>query len=250
MNTPVSQKIPEPYILLSAGTKLRWVTIFAIAMGMLESAVVIYLRELYYPEGFEFPLKITSSTVALTELLRELATLIMLLGIGILTGMNKHERFAWFIYCFAVWDIFYYLFLYLIIGWPASLQTWDVLFLLPIMWVGPVWAPLVLSGLMIILALTVLHFSSGLKLREWLLLITGSLIVIISFCRDFYQVMTNLYPDIPFTRLFFSKDTIEYSSKYVPQNFDILLFLFGCAIIVSGMIAYARRNRKADMMND
>src|SRR5674476_343996 len=135
---------------------LLWVTLFSVAMGMLESSVVIYLRELYYPAGFQFPLKATSYIVAVTEIFRELATLIMLLGIGVLAGKNKHERFAWFIYSFAIWDIFYYLFLFLIINWPVSLLDWDVLFLLPVMWVGPVWSPVLLSLLMIILAQSIL----------------------------------------------------------------------------------------------
>jgi len=120
----------KPNLLLSS--KLLWVTLFAVAMGMLESSVVIYLRELYYPAGFKFPLHATSYTVAVTELFRELSTLIMLLGIGMLAGKNKHERFAWFIYSFAIWDIFYYVFLYLLINWPVTLFDWDVLFLLPI----------------------------------------------------------------------------------------------------------------------
>jgi len=147
----------KPNLLLSS--KLLWVTLFAVAMGMLESSVVIYLRELYYPAGFKFPLHATSYTVAVTELFRELSTLIMLLGIGMLAGKNKHERFAWFIYSFAIWDIFYYVFLYLLINWPVTLFDWDVLFLLPTMWVGPVWAPVFLSLLMILLALCILEMK-------------------------------------------------------------------------------------------
>ena len=163
--------------------KLFWVTLFAVAMGMLESSVVIYLRELYYPGGFQFPLKAMSYTISITELTRELATLIMLMGIGVLSGRNKQERFAWFIYSFAIWDIFYYLFLYLFINWPVSLLDWDVLFLLPVMWVGPVWAPVLLSALMIILAQSILHFSNQrqnalLNIREWILLIAAHEVIL------------------------------------------------------------------------
>lgn len=234
---------------LSPGKKLFWVTLFAVAMGMLESSVVIYLRELYYPDGFHFPLRATSYTVAVTELARELATLIMLLGIGVLAGRNKQERFAWFIYSFAIWDLFYYVFLYLFINWPLSLLDWDVLFLLPIMWVGPVWAPVLLSMLMIFLAMSILYFSnhktnSYLKSREWALLIAGSLIVIIAFCEEFYLFMTAQYPTIPGMQLFFSKQSIELASKYVPVHFDVLLFLLGCATIGTGISSYLFRNRK------
>lgn len=230
-------------------SKLIWVTLFSIAMGMLESSVVIYLRELYYPDGFHFPLRETSYTIAITELFRELATLIMLLGIGVLAGKNKQERFAWFIYSFAIWDIFYYMFLYLLISWPLSLTEWDVLFLLPIMWVGPVWAPILLSLLMISLALCILHFSkhrnnANLKLREWILLVAGALIVIIAFCKDFYLYMTNHFPTIPGTQLFFSKRTFEYAAQYIPSSFDMLLFLFGCVVICTGIGRYVIRNKK------
>ncbi|PIV62402.1 MAG: hypothetical protein COS14_02175, partial [Bacteroidetes bacterium CG02_land_8_20_14_3_00_31_25] len=138
--------------------RLLWLTLFSIAMGLLESAVVIYLRELYYPDGFVFPLQIVSRTVAITEFFRELATLIMLMAVGYLTGKNLNQRFACFIYSFAIWDIFYYVFLYFIIGWPSSFLTWDVLFLLPTMWTGPVIAPIITSLNMILLALLILFF--------------------------------------------------------------------------------------------
>jgi membrane protein implicated in regulation of membrane protease activity len=53
---------------------------------------------------------------------------------------------------FAIWDIFYYIFLWLLIGWPESFFTWDILFLLPVTWVGPVLAPVINSLTMIVLA--------------------------------------------------------------------------------------------------
>ena len=105
---------------------LLWLSIFGIAMGLLESAVVVYLRELYYPEGFAFPLKPMGPTLILTEILREAATLVMLMAIGVLAGRTRTERFGYFIFTFAVWDIFYYLFLKLLLNWPESLLTWDV----------------------------------------------------------------------------------------------------------------------------
>lgn len=249
MNKTQNRTVSEKKANLLLSGNLLWVTLFSIAMGMLESSVVIYLRELYYPAGFKFPLHATSYTVAVTELFRELATLIMLLGIGVLVGKSKQERFAWFIYSFAIWDICYYLFLYLIIGWPVSLSDWDVLFLLPMMWVGPVWAPLLLSFLMILLAMCILHFSksrqnTNLKLPEWILLIAGAFIVIIAFCKDFYLYMTIHFPTIPGTQLFFSKSTFEYAAQYVPSSFDVLLFLFGCVVICTGIGRYMIRNKR------
>lgn len=225
------------------------ITMFSVAMGMLESSVVIYLRELYYPGGFQFPIRATSYTVAVTELIRELATMVMLFTIGIIAGKNRQERFAWFIYSFAIWDIFYYLFLYLIIGWPSSLMDWDILFLLPMMWTGPVWAPLLLSTLMIVLAFSILNFSNlhqnaHLKLQEWALLITGSIIVIIAFCKDFYITITTLCPFVPVSELFFSKHSGAYAAKYVPKSFDITVFTIGTGLIFAGVCIYVLRNRK------
>ena len=81
---------------------LIWVTIFAISMGIFEGAVVVYLRALYYPSGFDFPLIPFDIKIAITELLREFASLVMLLSVGIIAGKNFSQRFAWFIYSFAV----------------------------------------------------------------------------------------------------------------------------------------------------
>ena len=249
MNTIQKNSIQKISINLFTNKTLLWITILTVAMGMVESAVVIYLRELYYPEGFKFPLKLTSTNVAMTEVIRGLATMIMLLAIGNLAGKSRHERFAWFIYSFAIWDISYYLFLYLIIGWPLSLSEWDILFLIPILWVGPVWAPLLLSAMMILLALSIIYYynqgkKAVLKVHEWILLAAGSLIVIISFCKDYYQVITSHYPDIPITRLFFSKDSIAYSAQYIPVGFDVKLFILGCIIILAGIIIYGVSNFK------
>lgn len=249
MNITQQNSFTENNTKILIGKTLFWVTLFCIAMAMLESSVVIYLREMYYPEGFQFPLKATSYTIAITELFRELATLIMLLSIGMLAGKNKSERFACFIYSFAIWDIFYYVFLYLIINWPLSLLDWDVLFLLPMMWVGPVWAPLLISLLMIFLSQFILYFSrhrqnANLKSREWILLIMGALIVIIAFCKDFYLYMTSHFPTVPGRQLFFSKHSFDYAAQYVPVSFDVVLFLFGCVVICSGIGIYAIRNIK------
>ena len=131
-------------------SKIIVISIFAIAMGFLETAVVIYMRDLLYPDGFSFPLVPIPADLALTEILREAATLIMLLTIAILNAKTFSERFAWFIYAFAIWDIFYYIFLKIMILWPESLMTWDILFLIPTTWTGPVISPVIVSFSMIL----------------------------------------------------------------------------------------------------
>ena len=170
------------------------ITIFAIAMALLESAVVIYLREIMYPEGFGFPLAPILPHLALTEILREAATLVMLICIGLLAARSFSQRFAWFVYSFAIWDIFYYVFLWLLLGWPESIMTWDILFLIPAPWTGPVITPLMITLLMLLLSLSILvNGGRGKDTRmeslEWGVLIIGSLIVITSFVWDYMRHM-------------------------------------------------------------
>jgi hypothetical protein len=129
--------------------KLVWVSLFCLAMGYLESAVVVYLRLLYYPDGFAFPLVMIPPSTLLIELGREAATVVMLVAIGFICGRNPVQRFAYLILSFGIWDIFYYIWLKLFIDWPQSLLTWDILFLIPLPWVGPVLAPVLIAAVMI-----------------------------------------------------------------------------------------------------
>jgi len=113
--------------------------------GYLEAAIVIYLREVYYPQGFEFPLIPIPSHIMLTEIFRETATLLIMWATVSLAYTRLQSKVAAFMVLFGIWDIFYYLFLKLLLNWPESLLTWDILFLIPLPWVGPVWAPLLVS---------------------------------------------------------------------------------------------------------
>lgn len=162
-----------------------WVAVFGLAMGYLEAVVVVYLREIYYPGGFSFPLVPISVRDLWVEIGREAATLVMLLMIGVLSGKSARQRFAFFLLVFGIWDIAYYLFLKLILAWPVGLGVADILFLIPVPWVGPVWAPIVLSASMILLSLVILYGESvtpvpGLS-RSLYLLIPGAVGVILSF---------------------------------------------------------------------
>ena len=122
---------------LSYRSRFVWLAVFAVAMGFLEGIVVIYLRELYYPQGFDFPLKLMSPELVRIEWIREISTLIMLAAVGIIAGRNNLQRLMYFLFAFGVWDIFYYVALKLLIGWPASLLTWDLLFLIPCVMAEP-----------------------------------------------------------------------------------------------------------------
>src|SRR5450759_349753 len=170
--------------------RLIWLTAFAVAMGFLETSVVIYLRDILYPNGFTFPLAPISEKLATIELLREAATLVMLLAVGWMTGRTKLEKFVLFLYAFAIWDIFYYISLKMLINWPESLMTWDILFLIPVTWTGPVLSPVISSVNMIILALVVVHFTNLNKTilvsrLEWLLLLAGAILQFFSFIWDY-----------------------------------------------------------------
>lgn len=166
-----------------------WMTVFFIAMAFLESAVVVYLRALYYPGGFEFPLVPMDPALVYTEVFRELATMVMLLVPGALVARSALERFAWFCFGFGVWDIFYYVWLKVLLDWPSGLADPDLLFLLPIPWVGPVWAPCVISLGLIALALVILRGRSNgvvrlVDTRAWMLLVTGACILVFSFTME------------------------------------------------------------------
>jgi hypothetical protein len=236
--------------LRPAGILFR-VALFAIAMGYLESAVVIYIREIYYPEGFSFPLKILDNHILVTEIFREAATLIMLAGIGIIAGRSNIERFGLFIYAFGFWDIFYYTFLKILIGWPESFFTWDILFMLPTTWVGPVIAPMLNALTMIILGGFISHFqglhkSVKIKVTEWILLISGSIVLLITYMQDYSRYMLKKYG---ISELFLSipdEEMLDYATLYVPENFNWGLFIVGQAVIGLAVLLYFFRmkNRK------
>jgi len=124
--------------------------LFAVAMAFVESAVVVYLRGLFYPEGFYGTLAAIPVFYYGTEVFREAATIVMLAAVALLAARRGWwERVAYFLFCFGVWDIFYYVWLYALLGWPPSLLTNDLLFLIPVPWVAPVAAPVAASAVMI-----------------------------------------------------------------------------------------------------
>ena len=130
----------------------RWsaVVLFAAAMAWMEAAAVVYLRLLvgrvdpYQADPLPMP-----GFLGRTELLREAATIIMLAAVGWLAGRGWRRKLGYFLIAFGVWDILYYVFLAAIGGWPRSVLDWDVLFLLPLPWWGPVIAPASIAVLMI-----------------------------------------------------------------------------------------------------
>lgn len=147
---------------------IAWVILFAIAFGFVEAAVVVYLRHLLgatqpqIPQGeilflvpgiaFLDPKTaveiINDSAILNLEMIREAATIIMLAAVAMIAGINLKQRIAYFFLAFGVWDIFYYVFLRLTIGWPKAFSDLDIFFLLPFPWVGPVFVPIVVSAIL------------------------------------------------------------------------------------------------------
>jgi len=179
--------------------KFLLLAIFAIAFAYIEAGVVVYLRELYYPEGFSFPLKLMPLRIFLVELGRELSTLVVLFTAGIISGKNLGERLAYFLYGFALWDIFYYFWLKIILNWPESLLTWDILFLIPVLWTGPVLAPIIVSLTLLLFAFAMVYFSEKkfpvkMSRLNWLLLISATLLVFLSFIWNFPSIIKEEIP--------------------------------------------------------
>src|SRR5437870_5309755 len=146
------------------GERTRWflVVAFAIGMAWVEAASVYYLRSVTgridpYQEN---PLPIRG-VFGQVELVRETATLVMLFMVGALAGRTWRQWLGYTAIAFGVWDILYYVFLRAICDWPKSLFDWDILFLLPLPWWGPVLAPVCIAVLMIVWGTLVSQRTSG-----------------------------------------------------------------------------------------
>lgn len=206
--------------------KLTGVVLFAIAFAFVESSVVVYLRALYYPEGFQFPLKVLGVHHLAIELSREAATIVMLVTIGIVAGVTRRERFAYFLIAFGVWDIFYYIWLKVSIDWPASVFDWDILFLLPVPWIGPVIAPVLVSVLMIVVGILILHRDQDqwmfpVPLKVWILAVAGTSVILLSFMID----------------------TPATLKQHPPEPYHYELFGVGIALYLAAMILAFRKRR-------
>lgn len=172
--------------------------LFGVSFGYVEAAVVIYLRALYEPlrqrltpgrgSGDLFPLVDRDRMVAEApetgrllnvEVIREAATIVMLAAAAMLVAGERSLWLPAFSIAFGVWDISFYLFLKLWIDWPASLLTWDLLFLLPVPWASPVLAPVLVSLTIIGCGLTALYRPVYIGPRQWIGLILGGALVIL-----------------------------------------------------------------------
>lgn len=218
--------------------------LFGIAFGCVEAAVVVYLRTLGEPAREKalagrvhdevFPLLTLEEwdavgtnfqRIAATEIVREFATIVMLAAIALAYAQNMRQWLAGFMIAFGVWDIFYYVFLKLFVDWPASVWTWDLLFLIPVPWSGPVITPVLVSLAMIgagvaILAREFRGVPVHLAPSHWAAIVGGGLLVIVAFCWDFRGT----------------------ARGDMPNPFNWPLFLAGLAVGVAGFAAALRRS--------
>lgn len=214
-------------VLKKQSKKITTLTIFATAMALLEAIVVIYLRKLHYSQGFTFPLTSIISNIFGLEVFREISTIIILICIAIIAGKKFYQRFAYFLYVFGIWDIFYYIWLKIIINWPSSFLTWDVLFLIPALWLAPILAPLINSLTMIILALFLIYFpNKKINLYEWLLIIIGFFIIFLSFIWEYSKLIINNFVSV---------------SQFVPSHFNWFLFIIGEILILFMFVLFIKR---------
>ena len=179
--------------------RTRWfiVVIFAIAMAWMESATVVYLRLLVGRiDPYQADPLPASVGLDKTELIREAATMIMLLTAGLLAGRTWRSRLAYTLIAFGVWDIFYYMFLAIISAWPRSLLDWDVLFLIPLPWWGPVLAPMLIALLMIFGGTLVVHADRldhpiWPNWKAWALNLSGVVLALIIFMLPALQSLAS-----------------------------------------------------------
>ncbi len=166
--------------------------IFSISLGYFEAAVVVYLREIFYQDGFNFPLEIfsidpLSKRLFLTEVGREAASLVIIFTCAWLFGSNRRQKTAYFLIIFAVWDIFYYVWLKVLLDWPSTIMDWDVLFLIPMTWASPVLAPVLCSAVMLLFAMMILYHDYRsrdfqLSFPDIIGFALAGIIIIVSFC--------------------------------------------------------------------
>jgi hypothetical protein len=193
---------------------LSCVIAFAVTFALVEAAVVVYLRALYYPEGFQFPLSVMNWHHVTVEIAREGATMLMLTSVALLAGGSRWERVGYFLIAFAVWDIFYYVWLKIFLDWPQSILDWDVLFLIPLPWIGPVIAPVLISVALILAGCIMIAHekrSAGFRIRwaEALTALVSTGVLLYSFMIDTKATLYGANPE-PYNYLLFALGMTGY----------------------------------------
>jgi hypothetical protein len=214
--------------------RLTWwiVFAFAVAMAWVESAVVFYIRTMvdriqpHQPD----PLPLIGA-LGPVELARELATLIMHFTIGMLAGRTWRARIGYMAVSFGVWDVFYYVFLKVMCDWPNSLLDWDILFLLPLPWWGPVLSPVLIALLMIVWGTLASQFEAPRRpafaeWRTWGLNVLGIVIALYVFMADAIRV---------------ADQGVEVIRNVLPARFNWPLFCVALVLMAAPVVQLCRR---------
>ena len=208
---------------------LLWLTLFAVGMAQVEASLVVHLRSIYYPGNpLEiFPLNLLSHRDLAIELVRELASVVMILSVALLTARGFTRVFAVFVYVFGLWDLFYYLWLKIMIGWPVSWFEWDVLFLIPWPWLGPWISPALIALLFVVWGGWILTSPNQVRFtrRTTLLFVAGALLALIAF----------LLPAVPLLL-----EGEEAFRGYQPDDFRWSLFIPGYMLMIISLWRVAR----------
>ena len=195
------------------------IIITGIAFGFIEAVCVVYLRELFYPGIHSlFPLKPMSPHIYRTEIYREIATIVFLSGASFAISRRLREVPFIFILLFGIWDITYYLFLKILINWPSGLLEYDILFLIPIPWIAPVYAPVTVSSIFIIGAIFYLYKGLAFSSLQLYLFLVSAFILLLSFIF------------IPLKILLTSG--IHGFSSYAGGGFNPLIFSIGIILLI------------------
>ncbi|HSW56015.1 MAG TPA: hypothetical protein VLH59_13080 [Ignavibacteriaceae bacterium] len=180
-------------------------------MAYLESAVVVYLRAMYGIENLLRDINFETDIYTFIEIGREAATIVMLVIVGLKAGNTWQKKFGYFFLSFGIWDIFYYIWLYVFIQWPKSLFEWDILFLIPLPWWGPVIAPILISILLISIGYLLI---SEVKIKvtsiDWIAFGLSIAVLLYTFTEDSIKVIISGTGDL---------------TKIRPTSFNWLLFL-------------------------
>ncbi|MEZ6061694.1 MAG: hypothetical protein R3C19_15205 [Planctomycetaceae bacterium] len=205
---------------------LTSLAVYSVAMALLEAAVVVYMRKLYYPDDplQIFPLKFLSAYDAVLELSREAATVAMILAVAFLAERTSQTRtFAAFVFVFGVWDLFYYLWLKVLMGWPVSWLEWDVLFLIPSVWLGPWLCPAMISVLFIAWGYFTLQSTRNICFtrNSVAVFVAGAVLGLVAFLQPAAGEL--------------SAGGMAQLSQYTPGDFWWWLFVPALAIMAAGL---------------
>jgi len=210
--------------VLTPRLTVLWLGAYAAAMAWIEAAVVVYLRRIHYPENplTIFPMRIWTVPELLVEVVREAATIVMILAVALLAVPGRTRRTAAFLYVFGAWDLCYYLWLKVVLGWPVSWAEWDILFLIPWPWLAP-WLTPALAALLFVLwggGVLVSEEETAVPHRAWLLAASGLLLMLTSFLEPALGIPGGIAAG---------------AGQFVPSRFLWAAYLPGASLLAAGL---------------